>query len=288
MLGLKRSAVRLFPHDPAWEELALDAIMRLRGVLGHAAQDIRHIGSTSIPHIAAKPIIDIAVGMNEPDDILPFAPQLEQNGFIRRPCNDNEWQRFFSCGDFAADTRTHHIHVVRHGGKEWRNYVNFRDYLTRRPEEAQLYETVKLELAARFPGDRAAYTEGKCEIISYLLRKATAWSWLGKKAHIVIDRPVGHIRRKSGYSLVYPINYGYIPGVLGGDGEYLDVYLLGVSEPVRELDCRVIGMVHRRNDVEDKLIAAPDGMRFTKAEIESAVRFQEQYYDSLVQTADEA
>ena len=241
MLGLKRSAVRLFPHDPAWEEPALDAIMRLRGVLGHAAQDIQHIGSTSIPHIAAKPIIDIAV-----------------------------------------------IHVVRHGGKEWRNYVNFRDYLTRRPEEAQLYETVKLELAARFPGDRAAYTEGKREIISYLLRKATAWSWLGKKAHIVIDRPVGHIRRKSGYSLVYPINYGYIPGVLGGDGEYLDVYLLGVSEPVRELDCRVIGMVHRRNDVEDKLIAAPDGMRFTKAEMESAVRFQEQYYDSLVQTADEA
>ena len=67
----------------------------------------------------------------------------------------------------------------------------------------------------------------------------------------------------------------------------MDVYLLGVDEPVEQFDCRIYGIVHRRNDVEDKLIAAPDGMSFTKDDMEAAVRFQERYYDSFIQTAEE-
>ncbi len=288
MIGLKRNEVQLLPHDPAWEQLARETLSTLERILGGAVRDAQHVGSTAIPHICAKPVIDIAVGMGEPDDILPFIPQLERNGFIHRPMNDNEWQRFFSCGDFAADIRTHHIHVVSYGGAEWCNYLNFRDYLTRFPDEARRYEAVKLRLAARYPHCRAAYTESKSEIILHMLRKALVWSWLGKRAHIIIDRPVGHIRHGAGYALEYPINYGYIPGVTGGDGEELDVYLMGVSEPVGEYDCRIIGVVYRRNDDEDKLIAAPDGMSFTRAEMEDAVRFQEQFYDSYIRTGDGA
>ena len=82
--------------------------------------------------------------------------------------------------------------------------------------------------------------------------------------------------------MIYPVNYGYIPGVFGGDGEEQDVYLLGINEPVKEADCRVIGVVHRKNDDEDKLIAAPEGMLFSKSEMEEAVRFQEQYFDTDV------
>ena len=74
-----------------------------------------------------------------------------------------------------------------------------------------------------------------------------------------------------------------IPKVLGGDGEELDVYLLGVDAPVKEYAARIIGIVHRRNDVEDKLIAAPEGRNFTVEEIMEAVRFQEQYYDSEIE-----
>ena len=70
--------------------------------------------------------------------------------------------------------------------------------------------------------------------------------------------------------------------MLGGDGEELDVYLLGVDTPVKEYTARIIGIVHRRNDVEDKLVAAPEGMSFTVEEIAEEVRFQEQYYDSEV------
>lgn len=117
-------------------------------------------------------------------------------------------------------------------------------------------------------------------------RRALIDSYLGKNVRIEIDRPVGYVHHKEKYDLLYPINYGYIPNVLGGDAEELDVYLLGVREPVEEYDVRIIGAVIRTDDVEDKLVGAPDGMTFTKTEIEEAVRFQEQYHESYVETVE--
>ncbi len=114
-------------------------------------------------------------------------------------------------------------------------------------------------------------------------RKALVKSYLGKMVDIKIDRPIGYVHKKEKYTLTYPINYGYIPGVLGGDGEELDVYLLGVNEPVSEYGAKIIGIAHRENDIEDKLIAAPDGVNFTKEEIETAIHFQEQYYKTYVE-----
>ena len=114
-------------------------------------------------------------------------------------------------------------------------------------------------------------------------RKAQVKFYLGKRVVIGIDRPIGYVHRKESYSLTYPINYGYIPGVFGGDGEELDVYLLGVSKPVEEYECEIIAIAHRQNDVEDKLVGAPVGKRFTKEEIENAIYFQEQYYDTEVE-----
>ncbi len=114
-------------------------------------------------------------------------------------------------------------------------------------------------------------------------RKALVQSYLGKVIDIEIDRPIGYVHKKKNYDLVYPINYGYIPGVLGGDDEELDVYLMGVNEPVTAYTCRIVGIVYRRNDVEDKLIAAPVDKRYTAEEIASAIHFQEQYYDTYVE-----
>ena len=114
-------------------------------------------------------------------------------------------------------------------------------------------------------------------------RKAFVRSYLGKTVHIGIDRPIGYVHQKETYALTYPINYGYIPGVLGGDGEEMDVYLLGVDAPVDEFDAHIIAIVHRENDVEDKLVGAPEGMAFTKEEIAAAVDFQEQYYRSRIE-----
>lgn len=120
--------------------------------------------------------------------------------------------------------------------------------------------------------------------MTYEERKAQVYSYLGKTVTIGIDRPIGFVHeKKDGTKLTYPINYGYIPEVLGGDDEELDVYLLGVDHPVESYTCRIIGIVHRKNDVEDKLVGVPEGMSFTAAEMTEAVRFQEQYYDSYVE-----
>ncbi len=124
--------------------------------------------------------------------------------------------------------------------------------------------------------------KGKNDFIVYTLRKALINYYLGKTVKVKIDRPIGSTHPKHA-DLIYPVNYGYIPGVLGGDGEELDVYLLGVSSPVKEYKARVIAIVHRHNDVEDKLVAAPEGISFTQVEIAEAIHFQEQFYESEIE-----
>ena len=114
-------------------------------------------------------------------------------------------------------------------------------------------------------------------------RKALVRRYLGKTVNIGIDRPIGYIHVKEKYTLEYKINYGYIPGVLGGDREELDVYLLGVDRPVEEYTAKIIAIAHRRNDVEDKLVAAPDGMTFDAEQIYKEIEFQEKYYDTYIE-----
>ncbi len=113
-------------------------------------------------------------------------------------------------------------------------------------------------------------------------RRAQVLSYLGKTVHVGVDRPIGYVHHKGTYDLVYPINYGYIPNVLGGDGEELDVYILGTDTPIEEADVRIVGIVYRENDVEDKLVGAVDDRTYTARQMADAVRFQEQYYDSHV------
>lgn len=114
-------------------------------------------------------------------------------------------------------------------------------------------------------------------------RKQLIASLMGKTVDVVIDRPVGHTHVTKGITLHYTINYGYLPGITGGDGEEQDVYVLGVKEPLEHFTGRIIAAVFRSDDNEDKLVAAPEGMRFTKAEIEDAVFFVEKYFDSRVE-----
>ena len=116
-------------------------------------------------------------------------------------------------------------------------------------------------------------------------RRALVEHYLGQTVRIEIDRPIGYVHHKEKYDLIYPINYGYIPGVLGGDAVELDVYLLGVGEAVTEYDATIIGVVYRTDDVEDKLVGAPAGMYFTEEEIRAAVDFQERYHTSYIALA---
>ncbi len=104
---------------------------------------------------------------------------------------------------------------------------------------------------------------------------------LGQEVDIIMDRPVG-TRHPKHPDIVYPINYGYIDGMLSADGEGIDVYLLGIHEPLATCRAKIIAIIRREDDIEDKLAAAPLGMDFSETEIAEAVHFQEQFYNSSV------
>ena len=111
----------------------------------------------------------------------------------------------------------------------------------------------------------------------------TYGSIIGQTVHIVIDRPLGNVHPKHP-DIRYGLNYGYVPGIMGGDGEEQDVYLMGVDEVVASCDAVVIAVIHRLDDVEDKWVAAPEGTWFTHDEIEVATRFQERFFRSEILT----
>lgn len=293
MIGLKRGTVQLCEHEKEWEIEAQNTIARLKEILGDVIKDIQHVGSTSILTIKAKPIIDIALAVDDFDDILSYEKQLKDAGFYYRPNAQASLrdQLLFACGNYydgTGDLQTHFIHVVLTGSMDWINYINFRDYLNKTPSAAKEYEDLKVSLAQQVPIDsgREKYLKGKRDFIIYTLRKALVNSYLGKTVTILIDRPVGSVPPKHD-DIIYPINYGFIPGVLGGDGEELDVYLLGVDIPLSEFTGKIIGIVHRHNDIEDKLVMAPEETSFTAEEISGAVRFQEQFYDSEIESMED-
>lgn len=109
-------------------------------------------------------------------------------------------------------------------------------------------------------------------------------SLMGNIVDIEIDRPVGHTHVTKGITLHYHINYGYLPGITGGDGEEQDVYILGVKEPLTRFRGRIIGAVRRLDDNEDKLVAAPEGMMFTRQQIAEETHFVEKYFSSIVES----
>ena len=171
---MKRGTVYLEPHQTEWERAAEETIRTLKNILGNSAADIQHIGSTSIRTISAKPIIDIAVAVNDYELILSKRDVLENADIIFR-FDERPEQLLFVMGDFEKDTRSHHIHVVIYGSDEWNNYINFRDYLNSNIKAAREYEAVKLKLAEQYPDDRIAYTDGKQEVIDKLLAEALVW-----------------------------------------------------------------------------------------------------------------
>lgn len=101
---------------------------------------------------------------------------------------------------------------------------------------------------------------------------------LGKTVTVRVDRPVGYDH----HGILYPINYGYVPGLMGGDGEEQDAYILGVTTPVESFTGKVVGVIRRLNDCEDKLVVASGAERYHQGQIAAAVRFQEQYFVSTI------
>ena len=104
--------------------------------------------------------------------------------------------------------------------------------------------------------------------------------YIGKFVDVHIDRPLGSNHPKHGF--IYPVNYGYIPNTISGDGEELDCYVLGIFEPIESFSGKCIAVIHRTNDNDDKLIVVPEGINYSDDAIRALTEFQERFFESEI------
>jgi len=166
--------VEIVPYDPGWDTLFAVEADRLRAVLDPGLiLGIEHFGSTAVPGMAAKPIIDILIAVSS----LAWAKTsmvepITGLGYLYWAENPKSDRMFFVKGmPPHGERRTHHVHITEPDGEMWRRRLRFRDYLRANPGEARCYEALKRQLAARYPGDRERYTDAKTEYVEAAWRK---------------------------------------------------------------------------------------------------------------------
>jgi GrpB-like predicted nucleotidyltransferase (UPF0157 family) len=171
--GQKAEPVIIVPYDPQWSSRFQQLAEKLRGALQSNALRIDHIGSTSIPGLAAKPVIDIQISVAALEPVDAYGRALELLGYVFRADNTDLSKRYFR---EKPGTRRTHIHVRQAGS--WGEQLNllFRDYLRIHEQDASRYAQVKMELAEIYRNDRIKYVDGKVEIIWEILMKANRWS----------------------------------------------------------------------------------------------------------------
>lgn len=168
-LGLESKTVRVVAYDARWPELFRTEAARLANAISAAevpALTFEHIGSTAVPGLAAKPILDVAAGRPMESSAADYVPVLEAAGYIYRGESGLPGREFFRRGDL----RSHHLHLVAFGGSHWRRYLGFRDALRADNSLRDAYAALKHELAARYPYDREAYIDGKTSFVENVVR----------------------------------------------------------------------------------------------------------------------
>lgn len=169
MLGLKCGTVQLVPYQKVWRELFLEEHTHLKALLGDGVVDIQHIGSTSIPGMTAKPMLDIGVAVENFEEAFALIAPLERIGYNYRGEYGISRRHSFIRG--TAEVRTHHLHMVEVHSENWKNTLFFRDYLRAHPGVAKRYRTLKEELVQN-PNNREAYIKGKHAFIRNILNRA--------------------------------------------------------------------------------------------------------------------
>lgn len=169
MLGVPKNSVELCPYDPSWKEEFEKEKKILKKVLGDYALDIQHVGSTSIPGLSAKPIIDIAVAVGSLDVLYKLIPILTEAGYGVKNYIEDKGEVLASKG--GEEYNTHFVHIEVKGGNYWNNHILFRDYLITHPEYIKKYEEMKRKVLSEFK-ERKEYTAHKSEFIQEVLNLA--------------------------------------------------------------------------------------------------------------------
>ena len=165
VLGLEPGSVRLHPYTNRWVVLFEDEANRIRDAIGESLVDLQHYGSTAVPGLRAKPIIDILGGLESLEVAVRCIEPLAEIGYDYAGADVIPGHHVFGRGH----ARTHLLHLVEHGSPQWNNNLRFRDALRLDPELAQRYEALKLRLAREHSESRGEYTAGKTEFVRNVL-----------------------------------------------------------------------------------------------------------------------
>jgi GrpB-like predicted nucleotidyltransferase (UPF0157 family) len=169
-LGVAEGKVRLVPHNPLWQTYFDAESQNLYAALAPYIKEIRHIGSTAIPGIYAKPILDIMVGLIDIADVRHCEAPLAALGYTYEGEQEIAGWHFFR--KKTGKMTTHHLHVVQWNGAYWLDHILFHRYLFQHPEVAEAYERLKLTLAKKYATDRAAYTQDKTDFVNKVTEMA--------------------------------------------------------------------------------------------------------------------
>jgi GrpB-like predicted nucleotidyltransferase (UPF0157 family) len=175
-LGLKIGSVALSPHDPGWTDEYAREAAKLRRMLGRRIVAMEHVGSTAVPGLQAKPIIDVVIGTRSPNRIPTWAARLKRRGYVYFGDQTNRGDHFFA--KTKGGVETIYLHVVRAGSPNWRGYVVFRDRLRRNPALRRQYGKWKETLAGIYPEARGAYARGKRRFFTGRQNRSS-WGTLG-------------------------------------------------------------------------------------------------------------
>ncbi len=168
-LGVPKGTVFLSAYHQIWPGLFAEEKKLLLGLLGERILEIEHIGSTAVPGLVAKPIIDVAVAVEDLAVVKSFITPLSAEDYEYKGEYGLPGRLLFVKG---APRNTHHLHAVERGSEHWRVWLAFRDYLREHPSEARRYAAFKKDLAKRYADDRPAYTRGKSDYVAEVLKKA--------------------------------------------------------------------------------------------------------------------
>ena len=176
-MGLTEGRVRLVPHNPAWARLYGNERRRLRRHFDGVNVAIEHIGSTAVPGLPAKPIIDMAAWVRSGARLSRVIRLIEAAGYEYKGEYGLAGRHFFVRGDPV----THHLHIVFKPRPHWIRWLAFRNYLRNHPPEMRRYAALKRALAKRFSNLRAAYTSSKTTVIEQMMAVALSEFKMSKK-----------------------------------------------------------------------------------------------------------
>lgn len=169
-LGLTSGTVTVIPYDARWVALFDEASLELASALGPAILAVHHVGSTSVPGLHAKPILDILVSIPDFPRGLALVPRLASLGYEFRPTEEIPDRHYFR--RLRGNVRTHHLSLAEPSSHHHRVTIAFRDALRASPSLVAEYGALKLRLARKFPRDRQAYIDGKTEFVTRVLAES--------------------------------------------------------------------------------------------------------------------